>query len=409
MKRLLVILLLLADLAGARQKPPVQDELFGEIDAILADLGKITGWKAKRKVPADYISRDKLRKFVEGRLREEVKDNDVRIEEQILQMFGLVPKQFDLRKSTVDLVTEQAAAFYDYNRRKLFVLETNESTMERRVTLAHELAHALADQQFSLKKFIRGGMQSDDMATARQAVVEGQATWLMWAYLSVRNGKEPSVPIEMLANAGLSAESAGAGFPVLAEVPLYLRESLIFPYTRGLLFQNALFKSRGKESFTEVFTRPPDSTRQILHPEVWEAKDPVKPVTPPVVANVKRYRLRAEGTIGEFDHHVMLRQFVDADVADRLSPSSRSGAYRLYHPKAAGGTGHPLLAYASTWDGAESAAEYVRQYRAILLQKAGGTKFTRESADRLEGSNEYGLFQVWRDGATVYTIEGRQP
>jgi hypothetical protein len=409
MKRLLVILLLLADLAGARQKPPVQDELFGEIDAILADLGKITGWKAKRKVPADYISRDKLRKFVEGRLREEVKDNDVRIEEQILQMFGLVPKQFDLRKSTVDLVTEQAAAFYDYNRRKLFVLETNESTMERRVTLAHELAHALADQQFSLKKFIRGGMQSDDMATARQAVVEGQATWLMWAYLSVRNGKEPSVPIEMLANAGLSAESAGAGFPVLAEVPLYLRESLIFPYTRGLLFQNALFKSRGKESFTEVFTRPPDSTRQILHPEVWEAKDPVKPVMPPVVANVKRYRLRAEGTIGEFDHHVMLRQFVDADVADRLSPSSRSGAYRLYHPKAAGGTGHPLLAYASTWDGAESAAEYVRQYRAILLQKAGGTKFTRESADRLEGSNEYGLFQVWRDGATVYTIEGRQP
>ncbi len=409
MKRLLVILLLLANLAGARQKPPVQDELFGEIDSILADLGKITGWKAKRKVPADYISRDKLRKFVEGRLREEVKDNDVHIEEQILQMFGLVPKQFDLRKSTVDLVTEQAAAFYDYNRRKLFVLETNESTLERRVTLAHELAHALADQQFSLKKYIRGGMQSDDMATARQAVVEGQATWLMWAYMSVRNGKEPSVPIELLANAGLSAESAGAGFPVLAEVPLYLRESLIFPYTRGLLFQNALFKSRGKESFTEVFTRPPDSTRQILHPEVWEAKDPVKPVTPPVVANVKRYRLRAEGTIGEFDHHVMLRQFVDADVADSLSPHSRSGAYRLYHPKTAGGTGHPLLAYASTWDRDESAAEYVRQYRAILLKKASGTKFTQESADRLEGSNEYGLFQVWREGATVYTIEGRQP
>lgn len=408
MKRLFVILLLVANLAAARQKPPVKDELFGEIDGILADLSKITGWKAKRKVPADYITRAKLRQFVEGRLREEVKDNEVRIEEQILQMFGLVPKQFDLRKSTVDLVTEQAAAFYDYNRRKLFVLETNESTLERRVTLAHELAHALADQQFSLKKYIRGGMQSDDMATARQAVVEGQATWLMWAYMSVRNGKEPSVPIELLANAGLNAKSAGAGFPVLAEVPLYLRESLIFPYTRGLLFQNALFKSRGKESFTEVFTRPPDSTRQILHPEVWEAKDPVKPVTPPVVANVKRYRLRAEGTIGEFDHHVMLRQFVDADVADRLAPLSRSGAYRLYHPKAAGGADHPLLAYASTWDREESAVEYVKQYRAILLKKAGGTKFTRESPDRLEGSNEYGLFQVWRDGATVYTIEGRQ-
>ncbi len=408
MKQLLVILLVsgLASAPLAGKAKPVEDPLFGEIGGILADLGKITGWKAKHAVPAAYITRDKLRQFIDSRLKKEVKDDEAKVEEQILEMFGLTPRSFDLRKSTVDLVTEQAAAFYDYNRRKLFVLENSESTVERRVTLAHELAHALADQQFSLRKYIRGGMQSDDMSTARQAVVEGQATWLMWAYMSVRNGKDPSVPIELLANAGVSAESAGAGFPVLAEVPLYMRESLIFPYNRGLLFQNALFKNRGAASFADVFNRPPDSTRQILHPEVWESAEKVRSIEPPVVRDAKKnYRLRAEGTVGEFDHQVLLRQHASAEAADRIAPLWRAGAYRLYHSRAAGAA--PLLAYAVEWDTPETAIAYVGFYKKIMGSKAPKTKFTKETPDRFAGSNEYGAFEVWRDGARVYTIEGK--
>lgn len=404
MKRLLVLLLLSNLVFSKDKKPQEKDELFGEIDAILADLGKITGWKAKRKVPAAYITRDKLRQFIERRLKQEVKTEDVQIEEQILEMFGLVPKGFDLKKSTVDLVTEQAAAFYDYNARKLFVLESNESTLERRVTLAHELAHALADQQFSLRKFIRGGMQSDDMSTARQAVVEGQATWLMWAYMGVRNGREPSVPVELLANAGFTAESAGAGFPVLAESPRYMRESLIFPYTRGLLFQNEIYKARGPKSFAEVFARPPDSTQQILHPERWIAGTPVQTVKPPPIRDEKKFRLRAEGTIGEFDHKILVRQYIDEASADRIAPLWRAGSYRLYHDKTT--ARKPLLAYATTWDKPETAVSYLALYKAIVEKKAKNCIFTLQTDRRVEGSNEYGRFELWTDGDKVFAIEG---
>ncbi len=404
MKRLLVLLLLSNFVFSKDHKAQEKDELFGEIDNILADLGKITGWKAKRKVPAAYITRDKLRQFIEGRLKKEVKTQDVEIEEQILEMFGLVPKGFDLKKTTVDLVTEQAAAFYDYNARKLFVLESNESTLERRVTLAHELAHALADQQFSLRKYVRGGMQSDDMSTARQAVVEGQATWLMWAYMGVRNGKEPAVPVELLANAGFSAESAGAGFPVLAEVPQYMRESLIFPYTRGLLFQNELYKARGQKSFTEVFQRPPDSTQQILHPDRWMAGTAVQSVKPPAIPEAGRYRLRAEGTMGEFDHKILVRQYLDETSADRIAPLWRAGAYRLYHRKNASKA--PLLAYAASWDQPQTAVWFLALYKGIVEKKAKDCKITLETGTRVEGSNEYGHFQLWAEGANVYALEG---
>ena len=381
MKLALVFLFLVFPLV-AKDKPEVKDELFGEIDAILADLSKITGWPVKRKVTASYITRDKLRDFVTKRLKQEVKDEDVKIEQEILQMLGLIPQGFDLRKSTVDLITEQAAAFYDYNRRRLYVLETNESTLERRVTLAHELAHALADQRFSLRKFIKGGMEGDDQAVARQAVVEGQATWLMWAYMAVRAGREPSVPIELLANANMNAASGGAGFPVLAEVPMYLRESLIFPYTRGLLFQNEVHKSKGVKGFTEVFTNPPDSTRQILHPETWQQGE--KPLEVKAPDAPKGYKLKAEGSMGEFDHYVLLRQYHDDVVADRIAPHWRGGTYRLYHGK----KGEPVLTYASTWDTPESAEWFLIEYKAVVAKK-GQTRS-----------------RTWREGATVRSVEG---
>ena len=88
----------------------------------------------------------------------------------------------------MDLLTEQAAAFYDYDKKKLFITESTSSDTQQPV-LAHELSHALADQNFNLGKFIKQGSKSDDGATARLAVMEGQATWLMSEYLARKMGQ----------------------------------------------------------------------------------------------------------------------------------------------------------------------------------------------------------------------------
>src|SRR5215813_11452087 len=112
-------------------------------------------------------------------------------------MFGLVPQDFNLARESADLITEQAAAFYDYRKKRLFVLDTNQSSNEQRLALAHELAHALADQQHPLKKYLKDAKDDED-ATARQAVIEGQASWLSWAYLSLRAGRKAEVPSALL-------------------------------------------------------------------------------------------------------------------------------------------------------------------------------------------------------------------
>ena len=89
------------------------------------------------------------------------KPGEIRAEELTLKKFGLVPQDFDLAKNTVDLLTEQAAAFYDYDQKKLFITETTPSDTQEPV-LAHELSHALADQNFNLAQVHPAGAQSDD-------------------------------------------------------------------------------------------------------------------------------------------------------------------------------------------------------------------------------------------------------
>lgn len=402
MKRHAALFLLLAlTILAAESKPP--DDLFKDIDKTMTILEQITGWKAKHKVAAEWISRDKLRKFVEARLKDEVKPEEIRLEQLTLRMFGLIPEGFDMRKTTIDLVTEQAAAFYDYNRKRLFVLDTEDDPTERRVTLAHELAHALADQRFSLKKYMKGGMGSDDSSTARQAVVEGQATWLMWAFLAAREGKVAGVPAATVDMASKVAQGSQEQFPVLSGAPLYVRESMMFPYTKGLLFQDAAFKAHGQQSFTQVFEHAPTSTQQILHPDVYEKGTQPFEVALSTIQQPKKYRTLAEGSVGEFDHHILLNQFVDERTADEVAPLWRGGTFRLYETK----TGRqPLLSYVSMWDTEETAIRFLRLYRKILEHKWSKLVVTLESDSELGGTGDYGPFRVWRKGNLVYSLEG---
>jgi hypothetical protein len=402
MKRLLAVFaLLILPLLAADSKPP--DDLFKEIDKTMAILEQITGWKAKHKVAAEWISRDKLHSFVAKRLQEEVKPEEVRIEQLTLRMFGLIPEGFDLRKTTVDLVTEQAAAFYDYNRKKLFVLDTEDDPTERRVTLAHELAHALADQRFSLKKYMNGGMSSDDSSTARQAVVEGQATWLMWAFLAVREGKVAAVPAATVEMAEKVAEGSQEQFPVLAGSPLYIRESMMFPYTKGLLFQDAVFKKHGQEGFTQVFQHAPSTTQEILHPDIYEKSPKAVELELAEIAQPKKYKVLAEGSVGEFDQHILLSQYVDEKTADEVAPRWKGGEFRLYETKAGK---QPLLNCVSMWDTDATAQRFLKLYREMLKRKWKTMQVTHEADGEFSGTGDYGPFRVWRKNNIVYSLEG---
>ncbi len=406
MKKTIAVLGLVALLATAvwaqPAAPQADQQLFQEIESILADLSQITGLKPLRTVKHDLIGREQVKQFLEQRIQEEVKPEELRAEELTLKKFGFVPQDFDLKKTTVELLTEQAAAFYDYRKKKLYVLDSDSSAMQE-VALVHELAHALADQHFNLEKFITRASENDDGAMARMAVMEGQATWLMSEYLARRMGMSLKTSPAIAQYMSEQAAASGGQFPVFDKAPLYIRETLLFPYTKGMRFQQVLVEKEDQAAFSAVFLHPPASTQQILHPEKYFAGE--KPTEPPLASLVTQgeYRVLMEGSIGELDHSILLRQYASAKEAESVAPLWRGGSYRLWEHKR---DRHTVLAYSSEWANPSVAREFFGLYRKLLGGKWKTLEVTSEREGFLAGRGDDGYFQVRLNGATLSSLEG---
>ena len=399
-----ILIGVLAFTAAAAQTPAASqhESLFPEIEGISRSLEEITGLKFKHKVAAAVLDKDQLRKFLTTRIDKTMRPADIKAESLILKMLGLIPGDFDLRGQTVDLLTEQAAAFYDYQRKKLFLMQgdTGEAAL---MALAHELAHALADQNFHLEKYIKQNSQSDDAATARMAVMEGQATWLMSAYLHQRAGLGVDIPPVMMQMMSTSLEQGASQFPVFSQSPLYIRESLIFPYRGGLLFQDAVYRKLGKDGFAEVFRRAPVSSQQIFHPERYLENEGPKLPQVPVVPEAKQFRKLAEGTLGEFDYRVLLVQYGAKDRAEALAASLLGSQFVLFEDKK---DEHPVLAFASRWKSEAESREFWTFYRQALKAKSKTFEPGEESGTMFSGHTEAGFFRVTRKDDVVESIEG---
>jgi len=386
----------------AARPQTASDPAFAQIDNIVRTLSGITGLAEKHPVPYGRMTKRQLRQFLNKRIKKTIKPEEIRADELSLKMFGLVPQDFDLKKSTIDLLTEQAAAFYDYDEKKLFLLE-DASLAAETTTLAHELSHALADQHFALDHFMEDTPANDDENLAHTAVVEGQASWLMIAYELKERGQKPAPTGDMLKSVGDSSEDSMADYPVLKGSPLYIQQSLLFPYGEGTLFFDAVYRKIGKEAFSAVFTDPPADSAQVIHPERYfrhkKAATPEIPKTP-LKSEGKEI---SEGSVGEFDHRILIRQYLGEAKAKELAPHLRGGQFRVV---TSGKAHKPVLEYASQWDSEEQAANFLAAYRKILQAKWKRCDVVLDTPSAIAGTGDSGYFVTRLAGDTVSSVEG---
>lgn len=379
-----------------------KDPVFQQIDSIVKTLSQITGLAEEHPVPYGRMSKNQLRHFLTKRIKKTLKPDEIYADELALKMFGLVPQNFNLRKSTIDLLTEQAAAFYDYDAKKLFLLDGDSFTSET-TTLAHELSHALADQHFNLDKYMDETPTNDDENLAHTAVVEGQASWLMLAYDLEQSGQSPVPSPDMLKSVADSSEESMADYPILKTSPLYIQQSLLFPYTAGTLFFDAVYKKMGKQAFAAVFTNAPVDSAQVIHPERYLNHE--MPANPdlPRLGFVTDDKEVTEGSVGEFDHQMMLRQYAGDEKASALAPHLRGGQFKIV---AVGKDRQPLLEYISEWDSDEHAAEFLDLYEKVLRGKWKQCDISVSRDALLAGTGDNGYFVTRRMENRVWSVEG---
>jgi MFS family permease len=386
LRRAAFLLLLVIPAGAADQK------LLRQVRALLRETSSITGLAVKREVPAAMLTRAELERYLAKKMKEDVDPDAIATEELVIKRLGFAPDDFNLKETTLALLSEQAAAFYDFEKRKLYVVQSASESMVPEL-LIHELGHALQDQHFGLRRFLKAAGEDDDGALARMAVMEGQAMWLMarYAQRSVESVKPD--------------EGAEADYPVLAKVPLYLKESLLFPYEEGLRFHAAVCQ-RYDDCVTRVFREPPASSAQILHPDLYfRGVKPERVVLPPAPAPAK-WKERAAGNLGEFDFDLLLR--THRIQAPGVARNWRGGGYRLLESKK---SKNLLLQHASVWEDEDSARDWFTAYRQVLAGK--WRKFLiEEEADGLlrgrgdSGPGNTGRFELRRQGRSVTALEG---
>src|ERR1035437_3584255 len=121
------LFLILLGAVPASAQPGDSAKLCAQIPPLAEQLTKISGMPLRHAVPCDFITKEKIKEFLNKRVKEVAKPEDLRAEELTLKKFGLVPPDFDLAKNTIELLTEQAAAFYDYDRKKAAAFSVSSS------------------------------------------------------------------------------------------------------------------------------------------------------------------------------------------------------------------------------------------------------------------------------------------
>jgi hypothetical protein len=414
--------------------PREAEKLFHSVDEILAFDSKQTGLPVKKEVKRRLTSREEVVSY----LTEHMNDRDtqrLRRSELVLKKFGLLPRDFDLEKLLVALLREQVAGYYDPKTKTVNLLDWV-PVEEQEPVMAHELTHALQDQTIGLEKWMKKGekdlaeirkdptpadIENDEMDNARQAVVEGQAEAVMLQYALAPVGRSLTDSPDLVDAMEQNMINGTPDSTVFKDAPIFLKESLTFPYSYGMEFVVKLMQKGGKEkAFAGVLHHPPHTTRQIMQPETYLSGERIEPMrVPDFKHDFKDYRKFDIGAMGEFDVAVLMEQYAGKKVSKRLYPEWRGGYYYAARPKSDAAVPLGLL-YVSRWSSAEKAAEFAAIYAKSLGQrykKVEGDPAADKSAaqtpeDKVEAlkgrhvwTTEEGTVVIEEQGDTVFVSE----
>ncbi|MGO9127156.1 MAG: hypothetical protein ACLP6G_20000 [Terriglobales bacterium] len=431
--RSLVLALVLAPSAWTQSPaPPEQkispqeaEQLFRDVDRILGFASKDSGLPIKHEVKRHLASRDEVVSYLEKSMAEDKGAQRLRRSELVLKKFGLLPQDFDLQSFLLALLREQVAGYYDSKTKTVNLLDWLDAEQQRPV-LAHELTHALQDQSFDLEKWLKADIdindqkeptasdiEEDEVSEARQAVVEGQAMVTLIDYMLEPTGRSllGSPQIAQSLKEGMLIGTADS--VQFKNAPLFLKESLTFPYRYGLDFEAELLRSGGRQkAFVETLTNPPSSTRQIMEPKTYLSGERLEPMRlPDFDHDFKNYDRFDIGAMGEFDVALLVDQYAGVEASQKLYPHWRGGYYYAARPK--GDPTVPLdVLYLSRWSDAQSAAKFAAIYAAALEKRFKHVRQVEENATkdvaRLPVLESLTGAHTWltEDGPVVIVVQG---
>jgi hypothetical protein len=340
----------LALTAGAcrERAQAVQSEsrLTQVVQQMVPAVERATGMKFKRPPVVQRRTRTQVRDYVVHKFDDDLPAAELRGAEAAYRLFGLLPDTLDLRATMIDLLTEQVAGYYDPDSATLYVAADVDSQLVR-TTVSHELIHALQAQYLNLDSVMEQ-KRRNDRRSAAQAILEGQATL---AQILVMMPEQRAADLPSFWETRKVFRTQMAQMREFAHAPLWLRETLIFPYLAGADFVRWYDGGHpGRQPFGAAM---PVSTEQILHPDRYATGDAPTALAFTGSAGPVRY----EDDLGEFEIRLLIEQLL-GDTAETRGPTIASGwggdRYRVIPAE----NGQDALVWYSVWDDAAAATRF---------------------------------------------------
>jgi hypothetical protein len=319
-------------------------------------------------------------------MKQEYSEEDLLLMDSSYKVFGFVPPELDSTKLMTDLLTQEVAGFYDPdNKRMVLILEDGPKQdpgwlgrllgakpafdkEEQKTTLAHELTHALQDQLYDLNALEELIEEDDDMLLAFSALVEGDATLLMFAEAGGSEDISEMDPDAMRATFNVvSWMMPLAGGKAYREAPPIFRDSLIFPYFQGMIFTLTIAGEDGWAGVHRAYDQPPVSTEQVLHPAKYkdDLDVPQRVIFPALGDDLAGWKRLGGNCLGELQTSILLKS---VSGGKRASIGWDGDHYEVYRME----DGSLGLIFVSVWDSPQDAQEFAsayRLYRRDMLEK----------------------------------------
>jgi hypothetical protein len=301
-------------------------KMAARVEEVIEAVHPVRGLPPASDVRYRVIDSETFLVELEALFDEEYPKSYLAAEDDAFTRLGLLGADDDLRELILGLYDSQVLAYYDPRTSTFTLIGPVEKigSLEA-IVVAHEYGHALQDAAYDLEGQRIKDLDRSDAILAQQALVEGDATAVMydWAARELKLSDLLAVSVQALTEQDDRK---------LRRAPAILRRQLEFPYIDGYAFVNAV---RGRDDWDAVdvaWEAQPVSTEQILHPELYPDEVPVS-VTLPDVAELlgPAWSTSYAQTLGEMQTHVW--------VADGRKPRDLFPGLPAQLPKAEAAAG----------------------------------------------------------------------
>jgi hypothetical protein len=345
--------------------------------ATIADqVEQIRGLSFKRPLSPEPLSHAQLAKEVKNTWESQYPKEQAAAGGRALITMGALPAGTDLFKAVVDLATSRVLGFYDIQTHRLVFRNEKAFSPFARWTLAHELTHALQDQNFGLGRLDRLNRTCrSDRAEAFLSLIEGDAvvSQTQWVRTNL-SGDE----IQKL------QEEAASFPPPPSSVPPFLQEEFGFPYDAGQAFVQTLITRGGLDALDKALRNPPASTEQVLHPDKYLKDRPQDVRVPDISAELGNgWKAIDFSDVGEGFLRDMLQLELPTTESHQAAAGWDGGQYRAF-----GKGSQTAVLLMTMWDTDRDAREFTATMQRWVAKRSAKVVRTGSSVSVLFGSDK---------------------